>query len=131
MLTAGEIDLSIGSPSPSPPWWARSCCRGAVVGGRGGRSLAGAAIGLLNGALVAYRAAALVPRHAPGTMGILAGVGRRLLDLSSVPIDRTNVFIGLFGSGALFGVPSLVLWTIAAVAAGHFALRETPFGAHV
>ena len=39
-------------------------------------------------------------------MGVFAGVGRRLTALKSVPIEN-DIFNGLFGSGALFGVPSL------------------------
>ena len=130
VLTAGEIDLSIGSVVAvaalvgaivlrGAPWWA----------GAAAALLAGGGIGLVNGALVAYlRLPSFLVTLA--TMGLLAGVARWLTDLRSVPITD-DIFTGLFGSGALFGVPSLVLWTIAAVVAGHFALRETKFGAHV
>ena len=130
VLTAGEIDLSIGSVVAvaalvgaivlrGAPWWA----------GAAAALLAGGGIGLVNGALVAYlRLPSFLVTLA--TMGLLAGVARWLTDLRSVPITD-DIFNGLFGSGALFGVPSLVLWTIAAVVAGHFALRETKFGAHV
>ena len=130
VLTAGEIDLSIGSVVAvaalvgaivlrGAPWWA----------GAAAALLAGGGIGLVNGALVAYlRLPSFLVTLA--TMGLLAGVARWLTDLRSVPITD-DIFTGLFGSGALFGVPSLVLWTIATVAAGHFALRETKFGAHV
>ena len=130
VLTAGEIDLSIGSVVAvaalvgaivlrGAPWWA----------GAAAALLAGGGIGLVNGALVAYlRLPSFLVTLA--TMGLLAGVARWLTDLRSVPITD-DIFNGLFGSGALFGVPSLVLWTIATVVAGHFALRETKFGAHV
>ncbi len=130
VLTAGEIDLSIGSVVAvaalvgaivlrGAPWWA----------GAAAALLAGGGIGLVNGALVAYlRLPSFLVTLA--TMGLLAGVARWLTDLRSVPITD-DIFTGLFGSGALFGVPSLVLWTIATVVAGHFALRETKFGAHV
>ena len=64
------------------------------------------------------------------TMGLLAGVARWLTDLQSVPITQ-NLFNGLFGAGALFGIPSLVWWTLAIVGIGHFVYRETRFGAHV
>ena len=90
---------------------------------------AGAAIGALNGALVAY---ARLPSFLVtlATMGVFAGIGRRLTDLKSVPIEN-DVFNGLFGSGSLFGVPSLFWWTLAAAAIGYYALAETRFGAHV
>ena len=81
VLTAGEIDLSIGSTVAvsallaalvlrSWPWPA------GVAVGLG----AGAAIGALNGAMVAY---GRLPSFLVtlGTMGVFAGVGRRLTDL--------------------------------------------------
>ena len=63
-------------------------------------------------------------------MGLLAGVARWLTDLQSVPI--TNVtFNNIFGAGSLAGVPSLLIWTVAVIAIGHFFYRESRFGAHV
>jgi ribose transport system permease protein len=40
-------------------------------------------------------------------------------------------FAAVFGGGGLFGIPSLILWTIGVVALGHLVLRQTRFGAHV
>jgi ribose transport system permease protein len=65
-----------------------------------------------------------------GTLGVFAGVARRLTDLKSIPIEN-DTFNGIFGSGAPFGIPSLVLWTAVAVLVGYFVFRETRFGAHV
>jgi ribose transport system permease protein len=130
VLTAGEIDLSIGSIVAvsallaavvlrSQPWFV----------GVGAGLLTGAAIGALNGALVAYgRLPSFLVSLA--TMGFFAGVARRLTALQSVPIEN-DIFNGLFGSGSLFGIPSLIVWTLAATAVGYFAFRETRFGAHV
>jgi ribose transport system permease protein len=130
VLTAGEIDLSIGSIVAVAALVAAVALRDmpwpvGVAVGLG----AGAAIGALNGALVAF--ARLPPFLVTlATMGVFAGIGRRLTDLKSVPIEN-DVFNGLFGSGALFGVPSLFWWTLAAAAIGYYALAETRFGAHV
>jgi len=63
-------------------------------------------------------------------MGLLAGVARRMTNLQSVPVIDTT-FTSLFGSGSLFGIPSLVIWTALAVSVGHYAYRETRFGARV
>jgi len=130
VLTAGEIDLSIGSTVGVSALLAAMTLRSwpwpaGVAAGLG----VGAAIGALNGALVAY---GRLPSFLVtlGTMGVFAGVGRRLTDLKSIPIEN-DAFNGLFGSSAPFGVPSLVLWTAAAVAIGYFVFRETRFGAHV
>ena len=130
VLTAGEIDLSIGSVVAVSALLAAMALRdwpwpvGAGVG-----LGAGAAVGAVNGALVAYgRPPSFLVTL--GAMGVFAGVARRLTNLQSVPIEN-DAFNGLFGSSAPFGVPSLVLWTAAAVAIGYFVFRETRFGAHV
>jgi len=130
VLTAGEIDLSIGSVVAVSALLAAMALRnwpwpiGAGVG-----LGAGAAVGAVNGALVAY---GRLPSFLVtlGAMGVFAGVARRLTNLQSVPIEN-DAFNGLFGSGAPFGLPSLVLWTAVAVAVGYFVFRETRFGAHV
>ncbi|HEY1943883.1 MAG TPA: ABC transporter permease [Roseiarcus sp.] len=130
VLTAGEIDLSIGSIVAVSALLAAVAMRAlpwpvGVVAGIG----VGAAIGALNGALVAYgRLPSFLVTLA--TMGVFAGVGRRMTDLKSIPIEN-DAFNALFGSGSLFGVPSLVIWAVAAVGLGAFVFRETRFGAHV
>jgi ribose transport system permease protein len=130
VLSAGEIDLSIGSVVAIAALLAAVVMRTynwtlGVAAGLG----AGAVIGFINGALVAY---ARLPSFLVtlATMSLLAGVARRLTNLRSVPvIDIT--FTSLFGSGSLFGIPSLVLWTVLAVALGHYVYRETRFGARL
>jgi len=130
VLTAGEIDLSIGSTVAVSALLAAMALRAwpwpaGVAAGLG----AGAAIGALNGAMVAYGG---LPSFLVtlGTMGVFGGVARRLTNLQSVSIEN-GAFNGLFGSGAFMGAPSLVLWTVASVAIGYFAFRDTRFGAHV
>jgi ribose transport system permease protein len=130
VLTAGEIDLSIGSIV------AVSALLAAVVlrnwpwpFGVAAALAAGGLIGGLNGALVAYgRLPSFLVTLA--TMGVFAGVARRLTALQSVPIEN-NVFNALFGSGSLFGIPSLILWTIGAIAVGYFVFGQTRYGAHI
>ncbi len=129
VLTAGEIDLSIGSVV------ALSALISAVVlqnyplvlGVATGLA-AGAVIGGINGFFVAIlRLPSFLVTLA--TMGLVAGIARTLTDLRSVPVTN-DLFNTLFGSGSLFGVPSLVFWTIFIVVVGHFIYRETKFGAH-
>jgi ribose transport system permease protein len=130
VLTAGEIDLSIGSIVAIAALLASMVLRSEawVLGAAAGLA-AGVGIGALNGALVAFvRLPSFLVTLA--TMGLLAGVARWLTNLQSVPITNT-MFNELFGAGALGSVPSLVIWTLAIVAAGHFFYRETRFGAHV
>ncbi|MGI6856071.1 ABC transporter permease [Mesorhizobium sp. 1B3] len=130
VLTAGEIDLSVGSVVAVSALTAAVVMREhhwllGVAAGLG----AGVVIGLINGALVAYgRLPSFLVTLA--TMGLLAGVARWMTNLQSVPVTDAT-FTGLFGSGSLFGIPSLVIWTVLAVAIGHYVYRETRFGAHV
>jgi ribose transport system permease protein len=130
VLSAGEIDLSIGSVVAIAALLAAVVmrthnCMFGVVAGLG----AGAMVGLINGALVAY---ARLPSFLVtlATMGLLAGVARWMTNLRSVPVIDTN-FTNLFGSGSLLGIPSLVIWTALAVSLGHYVYRETAFGARV
>jgi ribose transport system permease protein len=130
VLTAGEIDLSIGSIVAISALLAAMVLRSEAwfVGAAAGLA-AGAAIGAVNGALVAFlRLPSFLVTLA--TMGLLAGVARWLTSLQSVPITNP-IFNDLFGAGGLVGVPSLLLWTVAVVAAGHFFFAESRFGAHV
>ncbi|NRA22564.1 MAG: ABC transporter permease [Oceanospirillaceae bacterium] len=130
VLSAGEIDLSFGSIV------AVSALVAAVVMNEHSMILgilaglgSGLAIGLFNGLLVAYlRLPSFLVTLA--TMGLFAGVARMLTDLRSVPV-LNSTFTGIFGSGSLFGIPSLIYWTVGAVALGHFVFRETKYGAHV
>ncbi|WP_419911662.1 ABC transporter permease [Hoeflea sp.] len=130
VLSAGEIDLSFGSIV------AVSALSGAVVmqdypmvAGIAAGLGVGLAIGWFNGFLVAYlRLPSFLVTLA--TLGLFAGVARSMTDLRSIPVINDS-FTGFFGSGSLFGIPSLILWTIGAVIVGHIVYRETRFGAHV
>jgi ribose transport system permease protein len=130
VLTAGEIDLSIGSIVAISALLASMVLRSEawIIGAAAGLA-AGLVIGAVNGALVAFvRLPSFLVTLA--TMGLLAGVARWLTNLQSVPI--TNVFFNdFFGAGSLLVVPSLVIWTLAVILVGHFFYRESRFGAHV
>jgi ribose transport system permease protein len=130
VLTAGEIDLSIGSVVALSALISAVVLQDypMIVGVLAGLS-AGAAVGLVNGFFVTkLRLPSFLVTLA--MLGLIAGIARTLTDLRSVPVTNT-LFNNLFGSGSLFGVPSLVIWTVLVVALGHFVYRETKFGAHV
>ncbi len=130
VLSAGEIDLSFGSIVAVSALLAAVVMREApAVYGIAAGIGAGVAIGAINGAFVAYlRLPSFLVTLA--TMGLFAGIARSMTDLQSVPV-LNSFFTGFFGSGSVGGVPSLILWTIVAVLAGHVIFRETGFGAHV
>ncbi|ESZ39412.1 ABC transporter permease [Mesorhizobium sp. L2C066B000] len=130
VMSAGEIDLSIGSIVAVAALAAAVTINAygmpaGIVAGLG----AGLLIGVINGVLVAYvRLPSFLVTLA--TLGLFAGVSRSMTDLRSISVTN-EAFTGFFGSGSLLGVPSLVWWSVIAVAIGHLVFRETRFGAHV
>jgi ribose transport system permease protein len=130
VLSSGEIDLSFGSTVAVAALSAAVVVNdyGMVAGIAAGLGC-GLAIGFINGVLVAYiRLPSFLVTLA--TMGLFAGVARSLTNLRSIPVTD-SAFVGFFGSGSFIGIPSLVWWTIGAIAIGHVVYRETRFGAHV
>ena len=130
VLSAGEIDLSIGSIVALSALVAAVVLRdvGLVAGIAAGLGT-GVAIGLVNGLFVTIlRLPSFLVTLA--TMGLVAGLARTITDLQSVAVTDLT-FANAFGSGDVGPVPSLILWTLGALVVGHFALRHTRFGAHV
>ncbi|MFN7003389.1 MAG: ABC transporter permease [Roseinatronobacter sp.] len=130
VLSSGEIDLSFGAIVALAAIVAALVMREAhwtlgVLAGLGTGVLAGA----INGAIVAY---ARLPSFLVtlATMGIIAGLARQISDLQSISVTA-RPFIAAFGGGKFLGIPSLVIWTLAALIIGHLVYRETRFGAHV
>ena len=130
VLSSGEIDLSFGAIVALAAIVAALVMREAhwtlgVLAGLGTGVLAGA----VNGAIVAY---ARLPSFLVtlATMGIIAGLARQISDLQSISVTA-RPFIAAFGGGKFLGIPSLVIWTLAALIIGHLVYRETRFGAHV
>jgi ribose transport system permease protein len=129
-LTAGEIDLSIGSVVALAALVAADVMRdfGMVPGILAGLAT-GAIVGLVNGLFVTrLRLPSFLVTLA--TMGLVSGLARIITNLQSVPVVDP-LFVGLFGSGRLGPVGSLVIWSAAALLVGHFFYRETRYGAHV
>ena len=133
VLSAGDIDLSFGSTVAVSALCAAMAMAAmpaaafpvGILAGLG----AGLLVGAINGVLIAWlRLPSFLVTLA--TMGLVAGIGRSLTQLRSIPV-ADPLFTGMFGSGSLFGVPSLVIWTVVAVAIGHVIYRQTRFGAHV
>ncbi len=130
VVSAGEFDLSFGSAVAVSALAAAVALQSQpmVIGVLAGLG-AGTLIGALNGVLVAYlRLPSFLVTLA--TLGLFAGIARSMTDLRSIPVINDS-FTGFFGSGKIASVPSLVIWTILAVAVGHIIYWHTRFGAHV
>jgi ribose transport system permease protein len=126
-LSAGEIDLSIGQVVALSSLVAAVLLRdlSAVVAVPAALGV-GVVVGLVNGILTTRLR---VPSFliTLGTAGIVGGLARLITNLQAVPItDATFTF--WFGSGEIGPVPTLLLWTLAALAVAHLLYRRSKFG---
>lgn len=130
VLSAGEIDLSIGSVVALSAVVAASQIdtNGILVGVAAGLAV-GVGVGLFNGLLVARLR---IPSFLVtlGTMQIVGGLSQTLTNFESVPIaDKT--YITAFGGGNFGPVSSLFVWVLVVAAVGHVVYRRTRFGRQV
>jgi ribose transport system permease protein len=130
VLSAGEIDLSIGSIV------ALAALVAALVMEHTGMAPAvaaalgvGVAAGLFNG-LVTVKLGVPSFLVTLGSMSILSGLARTVSDLETVPILNDS-FNALFGSGDVGPIPGLIVWAAVAVLVGHVYLHHTRFGRRV
>jgi ribose transport system permease protein len=130
VLSSGEIDLSIGSVVALSSLVAATQLRdNGLVAGIAAGLATGIVVGLVNGLLVTkLRLPSFLVTL--GMMGLVIGLAQRLTGLQAVP-STNELFNGLFGSGTLAGISTLILWSLAAVGLGHYVYRHTRTGAHV
>ncbi|HEX8857268.1 MAG TPA: ABC transporter permease [Thermoleophilaceae bacterium] len=130
VLSAGEIDLSLGSVVALSALVTAKVMQTqdaalAVAAGLG----IGVGIGVLNGLFVTLlRLPSFLVTLA--SMGIVAGLARTVTDLQSIAVENAT-FVNIFGSGDVGAIPGLAFWGLGAVALGQFGFRHTRFGAHV
>jgi len=131
VIACGELDLSVGSISALSaltcalviqsgyPWPVAVICA----------LLSGVFVGCLNGFFVTV---VRIPSFLVtlGMLQLIRGVDMRVTYTNPIPImDKT--FNGLFGHGKLYGIPSLLIWSIVFAIVGHVVLRYTTFGRQV
>jgi ribose transport system permease protein len=131
VISSGELDLSVGSIAALSALTAALAMQagfglvGGVVAGIG----SGLIVGLINGFFVTYVA---IPSFLVtlGMMQFIRGLDMRLTYTNPVPVNDMT-FNMIFGSGRVWGIPSLLIWSLVVVAIGHVVLRYTPFGRQV
>ena len=129
-LSAGEIDLSIGAVVGFSAMVTAVLLRdaNALIAVPAGLSV-GILVGLANGLLTT---GLRVPSFliTLGMAGIVGGLSRWITSLQPVPVlDNSYTFV--FGSGDIADIPTLFLWTIAALVVAHVVYRRTTFGRQV
>jgi len=131
VISAGELDLSVGSTA------ALSALTCALVMQAGFpwplAVLAGLASGLIVGSMNGFFVTVIgIPSFLVtlGMMQFIRGLDMRVTYTN--PIAVTNkTYNTIFGSGSLFGIPSLVIWSVAVAALGFVVLKYTGFGREV
>jgi len=131
VISAGELDLSVGSTA------ALSALTCALVMQAGFpwplAVLAGLASGLIVGSMNGFFVTVIgIPSFLVtlGMMQFIRGLDMRVTYTN--PIAVTNkTYNTIFGSGSLFGIPSLVIWSVAVAALGFVVLKYTGFGREI
>jgi len=131
VISAGELDLSVGSTA------ALSALTGALVMQAGmpwpvavaAAIASGLAVGALNGFFVTV---INIPSFLVtlGMMQLIRGLDMRITYTNPVPIAN-KTFNAIFGSGKLFGMPSLLIWSVVIALIGHVVLKYTSFGREI
>lgn len=131
VISAGELDLSVGSTAALA---ALTCALVMAAGAPWPLAVlaalaAGMAVGCLNGIFVTVIG---IPSFLVtlGMMQFIRGLDMRITYTNPVSISNPS-FNGIFGSGYLFGVPSLLLWSVVIAVLGHIVLKYTGFGREV
>ena len=128
VISAGELDLSVGSTAALAALvtgLTMQAGHGWLLGVLAGLAC-GLVVGLVNGFFVTV---VNIPSFLVtlGMMQFIRGLAMRVTYTKPVPIaDET--FNDVFGQGSIGIVPSLLLWSLVAVALGHVVLKYTPFG---
>jgi ribose transport system permease protein len=129
-LSAGEIDLSIGSVVALSAMITALLLRHAniwvaVLGGLG----TGVVVGFINGLFVTrVRIPSFIVTL--GTGAIAGGFARLITNLTSVPVNN-DTFNFIFGSGSIGPISVLFIWTLLLLALGQVVLSKTSFGRYV
>ena len=132
VIIAGEFDLSVGSVMALSGVLAALAMQrfgdvwviGAVVA-----IAAGAAVGLVNGALTT---ALSIPSFliTLGSLSIARGLALLVTGTRPINILDENYYT-IFGEGTIFGVPVPILWTVVVAIAGIVLLHYSTFGRQI
>ena len=131
VISAGELDLSVGSTAALA---ALTCALVMQAGypwpvAAMAAIISGLAVGALNGFFVTGIG---IPSFLVtlGMMQFIRGLDMRVTYTNPVAISN-QTFNGLFGSGYVFGIPSLLIWSVVIAIIGHVVLKYTGFGREI
>ncbi len=131
IISAGELDLSVGSTTAL----AALICALVMQAGYAwplavvAAIASGLAVGFLNGVFVTMIG---IPSFLVtlGMMQFIRGLDMRVTYTNPISISN-QTYNGIFGSGYVFGVPSLLIWSVVIALLGHVVLKYTGFGREI
>lgn len=130
VLSAGEIDLSVGSVAGLATVTVAMAIAvaGPIAGVLAGLAT-GLAVGMFNGWLTTRVG---IPSFLTtlAMMGIAKGIAMWISDTAAVPILNQS-YAWIFGGGSIGRIPVLLFWVLILGVIGHIALRRTGFGRRV
>jgi ribose transport system permease protein len=127
VIGAAEIDLSVGAVAGlASVTTAMAIDHYGLLGGIVAGLATGVLVGSINGALVTMVG---IPSFLVtlGMLGIAHGTAMWVTKSAPQPI-LNDTYNNIFGTGDVGAIPSLVIWTVVAVAIGHVVLRRTRYG---
>jgi ribose transport system permease protein len=130
VLSAGEIDLSVGSVAGlATVTVAMTIAIAGPIAGVFAGLATGLAVGMFNGWLTTRVG---IPSFLTtlAMMGIAKGVAMWISGTAAVPILNQS-YAWVFGGGSVGKIPVLLFWMLILGAIGHIALRRTGFGRRV
>ncbi|WP_439118057.1 ABC transporter permease [Nereida ignava] len=130
VLSAGEIDLSVGSVAGlATVTVAMTIAVAGPIAGVFAGLATGLAVGMFNGWLTTRVG---IPSFLTtlAMMGIAKGVAMWISGTAAVPILNQS-YAWIFGGGSIGRIPVLLFWMLILGVIGHIALRRTGFGRRV
>ena len=131
VISSGELDLSVGSTAALAALTCALVMQAGFVWPLAvlAALASGLAVGSLNGFFVTVIG---IPSFLVtlGMMQFIRGLDMRITYTNPISISNPT-FNGIFGSGNLFGVPSLLIWAVAIALLGFVVLKYTGFGREV
>ena len=130
VLSAGEIDLSVGSVAGlATVTVAMAIAIAGPIAGVFAGLATGLIVGMVNGWLTTRVG---IPSFLTtlAMMGIAKGAAMWISDTAAVPILNQS-YAWIFGGGSIGRIPVLLFWVLILGAIGHIALRRTGFGRRV
>ena len=131
VISAGELDLSVGSIAALSALTCGLVMQAGFVWPLA--AMAGLAAGLMVGCLNGFFVTMIgIPSFLVtlGMMQFIRGLDMRVTYTNPIAISN-KTFTNLFGSGSLFGIPSLLIWSVMVALLGFVVLKYTGFGREV